>query len=144
MGVFSWLSSKKPEPDPLPSDYEIASRVASLIEAALQDSSMGLAELLKPNCAAVLDHTGRVSLRWPQAEKPQQFADIMTFALIPQLANFKSFAKSCIELAKTGDNQSMQLWYESMGRIEIDQIATQALRTMKSNAEKKRRADGDA
>ena len=144
MGLFSWLSGKKPEPDPLPNDYEIASRIASLIEAALQDSSMGLAELLKPNCAAVLDNSGRVSLRWLNAEKPQQFADIMTFALIPQLPNFKSFAKSCIDMAKTGDNQTMQMWFQTMGRIEIDQIATQALHTMKSNAEKKLQADGDA
>lgn len=137
MSLFSWLSGKKKEEqDPIPSDYIIASKIASLIDHILSNSTKGLTELLKPGCAAVLDTRGGVSLRWLSPSKPEAFKDIVTYALIADLPNFKSFAKSYVEMAKTQDATIMTLWFQSIGRIEVDQIANQALQEMKSNAQR--------
>ena len=135
MGFFSWVSNKKTsEADSVQDDYIIASKIATILEHGIGSPDMGLAELLKPKCAVVLDIKGGVSIRWLSADKPELFNDIRSYALISSLSTFRDFAEAYLEIAKTQNSDVINLWFQSMGRIEIDQVAKQALREMHSNA----------
>ena len=136
MGVLSWLTGKRPKPEeinPLPSDHEIAGKLASLIDFHLYQEPGGLAQLLKPTCMVVLAKDGRISLRWPSG--PEFVHDTVSFAFLSDLPAFKDFVQTMSALSKLEGREALiKDWLKMIGPTAVDTIVAEALREMKSKA----------
>ncbi len=95
MGLLSWITGKSPkqeETNPFPSDHVIVGKIVRLIEFQLYEEEGGLAQLLKPTCALVLNIKGNVSLRWLSSK--ESLHDAMSFALLNRLPAFNGFVQT--------------------------------------------------
>lgn len=135
MGFLSWLTDKNQNQEAInhfPSDHVIVGKIAGLIEFHLfdQGATGGLAELLKPTCAAVLRKDGGVSLRWPSS--PEFIQGTVSFAFLSDLPAFTGFVQALVELSKLENREIIiKDWLLSMGPTVVDTIAAEALREMK-------------
>ncbi|MBK9949831.1 MAG: hypothetical protein IPP12_22110 [Nitrospira sp.] len=144
MGLLSWLTSKNSKQEdttPFPSDHVIVGKIARLIQYQLCEEEGGLAELLKPTCALVLNIKGNVSLCWLSSN--ESLHDAMSFALLNRLPAFNSFVQALSAFSKVDNRQALTKdWLRLMGAEEVDAIAAEALHEMKSNVERAERSRG--
>ena len=116
-----------PKQTPFPDAHIIRGKIAGLVQSALSDRST-LLELVKPNCAIVLDTKGGVSLRWLSITDPDADNDIFSFALLRQLSAFKLLLETCAQEAKTGTLDDA--FFFGPGRMLFDRLAIEALSEM--------------
>jgi hypothetical protein len=119
----------------------IVGKIARLIEFQLYEEEGGLAELLKPTCALVLNIKGNVSLRWLSSK--ESLHDAMSFALLNRLPAFNGFVQTLSAFSKLNDGQALTKdWLQLMGPVETDTIAGEALLEMKNNVERAEQSRG--
>jgi hypothetical protein len=121
---------KRPEQTRLPQAHIIRAKIANLVRGALSDRS-SLLELVKPNCAIVLDNQGDVSLRWLSLAKPdleKELSDAVAIALLRQISAFKTLLETCAQEAKSGTLDDT--FFFGPGRILFDRLAIDVIREM--------------